>query len=167
MKSILAFSLVGLLSTAIPPGAFFDTSGTPKTLWSVSKGRPLVVVVTKGYWCPACMAQLAILESTKIRKLGAVVVGLNQDHPQLNQEVKEQLEIDFSILSDPEGKWLRQRKLWDEEREHPIPALLFFDHCGDLVYERKGRTPGEPDDELIFEVIKRIQKTKRDCPNFT
>ena len=167
MKIAAVTLLVGLLSGILPPGAFFDSQGKPKTLWSMSKGQPLVVIVTKGYWCPSCMAQLALLDTKQIHRQRATVVGLNQDHPGLNYEVEEQLELNFPILSDPEGKWLQQRGLWDEEKEHPIPAILFFDHCGDLVYERKGRTPGELDDDLILEVIKKIQQTKRDCPNFT
>ena len=80
--------------------------------------------------------------------------------------MKKQLELQIPLLSDPEGQWLKKMKLWDEAQNPPIPAILFFDHCGDLVYERKGRRPGAPDDNLILEVLKRIQETKRDCPNF-
>lgn len=164
-SSILGLTLLTLQS--LPPGAFIDTQGELKTLWKIGKGKPMIVIVTKGYWCPTCLAQLAIIDKESIDKLKASVAVVNNDHPDVNAEVKTQLKLPYPLLTDPEAKWLMKRELWDKEGENPIPGILFFDKCGDLVYERKGRTPGDPDFELLFEVMKKIHETKRACTNFT
>ena len=164
-SSILGLTLLTLQS--LPPGAFIDTQGELKTLWKIGKGKPMIVIVTKGYWCPTCLAQLAIIDKESIDKLKASVAVVNNDHPDVNAEVKTQLKLPYPLLTDPEAKWLMKRELWDKEGESPIPGILFFDKCGDLVYERKGRTPGDPDFELLFEVMKKIHETKRACTNFT
>ena len=167
MGFVTLMSLTGILAAQAPVGGFLDSAAKPTTLWRASNAQPLVVIVTKGFWCPACMAQLALLDIKAIQKKGAKVVGLNSDNPKINSEVKRQLELTIPILSDPDGQWLKKMELWDDLEDHPLPAILFYDRCGDLVYERKGRRPGAPDDRLIFEVLKKIQETKRDCPNFT
>ena len=142
-------------------------AGADTTLKSAAGGRPTVVIVSKGHWCPICRDQLSSTgrRSAALESLGAYALGLSADSPKVNSEVSEALGLPFPILSDQGGEVLDALGLYSKRRKHAIPGLVFLDKCGDVAGVYKGRRPGSSQDLFIEERLRALLAQTRNCRN--
>jgi peroxiredoxin len=75
--------------------------------------RPLLVVWYRGSWCPFCRRQLVDLadELSRFAPSDLRVVAVSADPPEPIQKMKRELQLPFSLLSDPEKRLVNRCEL--------------------------------------------------------
>ena len=142
-----------------------DQRGEQTSLAAQADGKHLVLVVMKGHWCRVCVAQVqrfGQLAST-LKSLSARVVGLNADAPESNRKMAEDEGIDSPVLSDTTHEVLSALGLWLPREQHPLPAIVLFDRCGDEVARWVGRHPGDRPESDVIRVLRKLAEDKRVC----
>jgi peroxiredoxin len=96
-----------LLGLPAPDFELPDHQGRTCKLGDMLKRGPVVVVFYYGYYCNHCVSQLFDLNEDirYFRELGAEVVAISPDSPELTRErYKQYGEFAFAVLSDPQNK---------------------------------------------------------------
>lgn len=151
-------------SAALAAPAHARGPATLKDLQRIAAGRPLAVVVIKGYWCPACTDELQALSKRmkQVRAVGGAVVGLSTDDAGTNAAFKKRLGLDFPLLGDPSGRLMERWGMWMPSMGHPLPGLVFLPPCGDKVVRIPGRRPGLLQTGAVIEMLRTLGKDT-DC----
>jgi peroxiredoxin len=149
----------------IQDDGFVLPDGEKVSLSHMAQGTPLAVVVIKGHWCPVCTDQLKSLSrrSKEVRRTGGTVVGLSTEDAGTNRMLMEKHGLAFPMLGEPSARLLEHLGFWMPEMGHPMPGLIFLDHCGDFAGAKKGRRPGTSQDRLILETLKDLSRRDYAC----
>ena len=105
----------GLGTAGVPPGAakpgdalpdpeLLDVHGVPTTLAAVRAGKPAVIVLYRGAWCPYCNLALRAYQQDLVPVLdhrGIVLIAISPQKPDGSLSVQETNELSFTVLSDP------------------------------------------------------------------
>ena len=144
---------------------FVLPDGEKISLSHVARGAPLAVVVIKGHWCPVCTDQLESLSrrDREIRRTGGAVVGLSIEDAGTNRMLMDKHNLAFPILGEPSARLLEHLGFWMPKMGHPMPGVIFLDHCGDFAGAKKGRRPGQSQDRLILETLKDLSRRDYAC----
>ena len=102
------------MAVDLAPGARFpdldlpDHTGRPRTLSELSGGDPMVLLTSRGWWCPKeqrYMRELCKLQDEfEIAYARLVVVSV--DEPEVQSAFRAGLGARFTFLSDSERRWL-------------------------------------------------------------
>ncbi len=157
--------------------------GETFTLYEALKESPLVLFWYRGGWCPYCNMQLAYYQAydEEIKKMGAKMVGIAPENPQMGKETEEDNEIGFELLSDTNNTIARQYNivytvkptlyemmdkrfdLYDyyekNNRELPLTVLYVIDQQGFIQYafiDEDFTKRAEP--QQFLEVLKSLKK---------
>lgn len=145
MKSLaaavaLVLACGGAASLDRPPApeiSLPDTEGKMVTL-AEYRGRVVLVVFTRGAWCPACLEQLLQLERLKRKALrGVAVLVVAPDSPEDSRalvatvEKQRRVRLTHRFLSAPRGRTLN-RPAGEGEGKAPRlpPSLILVDPKG-------------------------------------
>ena len=163
LRRVLAWGVCALVAT----GAVTAQAEGPATLQDLQRlaaGRPLAVVVIKGFWCSACTDQLRDLSKhlDEVRRAGGAVVGLSADDAATNARFTRENGVDFPVLGDPTGRLMERFGMWMPTMGHPLPGLLFLPPCGDKVVRIPGRRPGLLQTGAAIEMLRRLRH-ETDC----
>ncbi len=122
MKSLLcflfliqsSFALEGLKVGAQAPQV--QMKSTEGEVIDLSSSTPTVLVFYRGAWCPYCMKQLKDISSDLAPKLRgkARLVAISVDPRKVAAKMKERYVLNFDIVSDPEGKILKDFNIVNE-----------------------------------------------------
>ena len=68
-------------------------------------GRPAIVVVFLGSWCPYCRNELSRFRAALEQQHsdGITILGTSADPPEILAELKRRLDLPFELLTDPAG----------------------------------------------------------------
>jgi len=173
-RSIVSFPIAWVVAAVPAFGAggtyqrldLRDMQGDATSLAAQADGNALVVVVMKGHWCAVCRAQVQRFapHRAKLTELHAKVIGLNADSFRANREVVRQQAMDFPLISDPEHELLDQLGLWLPQAQHPMPAIVVFDACGEERARIVGRAPADRPELRVLELLSEIRTDKCDKP---
>ena len=92
------------LGLLIPDAELLDVHGTKTTLYAELAGRPAVVVLYRGAWCPYCNLTLRTYQQELLPQLlerGAVLVAVSPQKPDGSLSMQEKNALEFPVLSDP------------------------------------------------------------------
>jgi peroxiredoxin len=86
-----------------------DESGRPIAIAS-SDGRPTLVVVFRGSFCPYCRKQLSrfAAEATRFSPTDVRILAVSTDSPEAHARLKRALALPFPLLSDPDAIFAAQ-----------------------------------------------------------
>jgi peroxiredoxin len=91
------------LGAPIPDAQLLDVHGSTTTLRAAIAGRPAVVVLYRGAWCPYCNLTLRTYQQTLLPRLaerGAVLVAISPQKPDGSLSIQEKNELAFPVLTD-------------------------------------------------------------------
>ena len=128
-----------LLGQPAPDFTLNDTNAKPWTLSEKSKDGPVVLVFYYGYNCNHCVSQLFGLNEDieKFRELGATVVAVSADAPELTRErYKKYGAFAFPVLSDAGNKVAEAYGTFVASRTPGEDGDLMH---GTFVIDRRGR----------------------------
>ncbi len=89
---------------AMPDGDLLDVHGEPTTLAAARAGRPAVVVLYRGAWCPFCNIALRTYQrelAGELERRGVALVAVSPQRPDGSLTVQEEHGLAFAVLSDP------------------------------------------------------------------
>jgi peroxiredoxin len=88
----------------LPDAELIDAHGVSVMLDAARGGRPAVIVLYRGTWCPFCNLVLRTYQQDLVPTLGQRGVGLIAISPQKpdgSLSMQEKNELTFTVLSDP------------------------------------------------------------------
>jgi peroxiredoxin len=89
---------------AMPDGELLDVHGAPTSLAAVRDGRPAVVVLYRGAWCPYCNITLRAYQSQLVQPLGrrgVALIAVSPQAPDGSLTAQETDQLTFEVVSDP------------------------------------------------------------------
>jgi peroxiredoxin len=110
-----------------------DISGQLVRLSDLLAKGPVIVSFYRGQWCPFCSLELIALQRslTEVDAVGASLVAISPNKPDVSLETVENLELTFPVLSDYDNKVAKQFNLVFEMTEENVE-----------LYEAMGRDIG-------------------------
>jgi peroxiredoxin len=89
---------------AMPDGELLDADGAATTLAASRDGRPAVVVLYRGAWCPYCNLTLRAYQAQLADELsgrGVALVAVSPQKPDGSRATQAGNELSFTVVSDP------------------------------------------------------------------
>ena len=89
---------------ALPDAELLDVLGASTTLAAARAGRPAVIVLYRGTWCPYCNLALRTYQQDLVPLLdhrGIVLIAISPQKPDGSMTMQEKNELTFAVLSDP------------------------------------------------------------------
>jgi peroxiredoxin len=81
------------------------------SLTEARSGRPAVVVLYRGAWCPFCNIALKVYRDRlqgSLRERGIELIAISPQRPDGSMTMKEKHDLDFAVLSDPGNQIARR-----------------------------------------------------------
>lgn len=91
------------IGAPIPDAQLLDVHRSTTTLHAAIAGRPAVVVLYRGAWCPYCNLTLRTYQQTLLPELserGAVLIAISPQKPDGSLSMQEKHDLAFPVLSD-------------------------------------------------------------------
>jgi len=103
-----------------------NVTGEPVSLYEVLKHGPAVVSFYRGGWCPFCNLELHALQLRlpEIRALGATLIGISPETPDMAMGAIDEHQLEFEVLSDLGNRTARQYGLLFTVYEEMRPLYL-------------------------------------------
>ncbi|MEU6586775.1 peroxiredoxin-like family protein [Nocardia sp. NPDC046763] len=95
---------VAQAGTAIPDADLLDVHGNPTSLYAALAGKPAVLVIYRGAWCPYCNLALRAYQEQLAPALierGIGLIALSPQKPDGSLTMAEKNDLTFTVLSDP------------------------------------------------------------------
>ena len=95
---------VAVAGTPMPDGGLLDVEGNPTTLTAVRAGRPAVVVLYRGAWCPYCNVTLKTYQEKVVGELdarGIVLIAVSPQKPDGSLTMQQKHDLTYAVVSDP------------------------------------------------------------------
>lgn len=154
------------LPYAAPDFALTDSAtGATKKL-SDFRGRWLVLYFYPKDDTPGCTVEACSLRDARdeLTALGAEVVGISKDEPSAHEKFKTKYNLNFSLLSDPDGTTIEHYGAWGKKmfgREGILRKTFLIDPEG-MVQKVYGRvTPIGHGDQVVQELRRLSGQDKR------
>lgn len=90
--------------TELPDGKLLDVHGAATSLSAARGGRPAVVVLYRGDWCPFCNLTLRTYQHELVPALagqGVPLIAISPQKPDGALTMQEKNDLTFTVLSDP------------------------------------------------------------------
>jgi peroxiredoxin len=97
--------------TLLPDGKLLTASEAITTLAEVRDGRPAVVVLYRGAWCPFCNLTLRTYETelaATLQARGVALIAVSPQRPDGAATMEQTNGLSFTVLSDPANQLARQ-----------------------------------------------------------
>lgn len=91
----------------LPDPELLDVHGVSTTLAAARNGRPAVIVLYRGAWCPYCNLALRTYQQDLVPLLDdleIVLIAISPQKPDGSMTMQEKNELSFTVLSDPGNK---------------------------------------------------------------
>ena len=160
-----------LLGRPAPDFTLNDYLGQPWNLAEQLARGPVLVVFYLGYSCNACVHHLVELDADleRFRELGAQVVAVSADPPELTRERFEQYGVlGFPVLADPGHKVAERFGTFrpavvapsgeEVEPEQLLHAAFIIDRQTGVFWTHRGDAPFRSSMALLYE-INRLRST--------
>lgn len=98
------------VGTRLPDVTLRSSEGEPVRLLDEAAGKPTVLVIYRGGWCPYCSRHLAAIQEAhpQVEELGFQVIGISPDRPEALRETIEKQSIGYPLLSDSDMELARE-----------------------------------------------------------
>ncbi len=139
-----------------------DTAGLPHSLADYH-GKWLVLYFYPKDDTPGCTTEACSFRDARdtLTELGAKVVGISKDEPALHEQFKTKYNLNFTLLSDPEGKIIEAYGAWGKKmfgREGILRKTFIISPEGHVVKAYGRVTPLGHGDQVVEE-LKQLQMT--------
>jgi peroxiredoxin len=128
----------------VPDFRLPDVDGNLVGLADLHQGRPLVIMFFRGEFCPTARRDLSTYSNvySRIQALGAELVGISADSTQNHQRLRDDLWIQFPLLSDTDftvstayGVY-KSDDVGEGPEPHGEPALFIVDADSRIAYSQ-------------------------------
>jgi peroxiredoxin len=111
---------------SIPDFTLPDATGKSVQLYDRLNNGPVVLSFYRGGWCPFCNLELQALQSRlpDIQALGASLIGISPETPDISLTTSEKHQLEFDVLSDIGNRTARDFGLLFTVYEEMRPLYL-------------------------------------------
>ncbi|HEY0965687.1 MAG TPA: peroxiredoxin [Candidatus Saccharimonadales bacterium] len=125
------------------------------------KGKWLVLYFYPKDDTPGCTTEACSFRDARdeLTQLGAEVVGISKDEPNSHEKFKTKYNLNFTLLSDPEGKTINEYGAWGKKmfgREGILRKTFIIDPEG-MVRKVYGRATPLGHGEQVTAELKKLQ----------
>ena len=115
-----------IVGEAIPQFSLPNANGERVSIADYVKNGPVVLSFYRGGWCPFCNLEFKALSDAlpEINSLGASLIGISPETPDVAQETVSKHNIHFEVLSDVGNEVIRKFGLLTEVYEEMRPLYL-------------------------------------------
>ncbi|OYX53525.1 thioredoxin-dependent thiol peroxidase [Candidatus Saccharibacteria bacterium 32-50-13] len=143
-----------------PSFTLSDETGTKHSLVDY-RGRWVVVYFYPKDDTPGCTIEACAMRDARdeLTNLGAEVIGISKDEPDAHEKFKAKYNLNFTLLSDPEGQVINAYGAWGKKqfgREGILRKTFIINPDGQVVKVYGRVTPLGHGDQ----VIKELQRLK-------
>lgn len=143
-----------------PEFTLTDEDGKPHSLADF-RGQWLVLYFYPKDDTPGCTTEACSLRDARddLTALGAHVVGVSKDEASAHEKFKTKYNLNFTLLSDPEGKVIEAYGAWGKKmfgREGILRKTFIIDPEGQVVKVYGRVTPLGHGDQVVAE-LKKLQ----------
>ncbi len=126
-----------LIGSEVPDLTLPDPKGEMISLSEIA-GQNTLIVFYRGGWCPFCSAELSAIAEIEeeLYEKGITIVGISPDSPEYLQKSLNELNTEFSLLSDSDMMVSKAFGIAFRENEETVNQLREF---GMDIKERSGR----------------------------
>ncbi len=92
------------VGSPLPDAALSDIHGDPTTVAATAAGRPAVVVLYRGAWCPYCNLTLRAYQQQLVPELarrGVALIAVSPQKPDGSLTMQQTHALSYAVLSDP------------------------------------------------------------------
>lgn len=144
-----------------PQFTLIDEDGKPHSLADF-RGQWLVLYFYPKDDTPGCTTEACSLRDARddLTALGAQVVGVSKDEASAHEKFKTKYNLNFTLLSDPEGKVIEAYGAWGKKmfgREGILRKTFIIDPEGQVVKVYGRVTPLGHGDQVVAE-LKKLQE---------
>jgi peroxiredoxin len=150
-----------LLAERAPEFALADNAGKKWQLKELLAGGPVLLVFYYGYHCNHCVSQLFDLNEDVplFRELGACVVAISADPPELTRRRFEQYgPFAFPVLSDPGNVVAQAYRVFTPaqagKKEDLLHGTFVIDRDGIVQWVQVGDAPFSGNQTLLYQLAK-------------
>ena len=123
----------------IPNFALLNTNNQNIESKNLLTNKPIVLIFYRAGWCPFCNTHLSEVQNIEkdILKLGFQIIAISTDKPEKLQETTQKLNLNYTLLSDPECVVAAKFGIafWAGENwKLPVPSLYVIDKKGIINY---------------------------------
>ncbi len=127
------------------------------------KGKWLVLYFYPKDDTPGCTVEACSLRDARddIAELGAEIIGVSKDEASAHEKFKAKHSLNFTLLSDPEGKTIEAYGAWGKKqfgKEGILRKTFIIDPTG-VVRKVYGRVTPLGHGEQVIEELKKLQST--------
>lgn len=99
-----------LIGEKFPDISLLSPYGVEQNISELTEDQPAVILVYRGGWCPYCNAHLSDIQSAEqdIINLGYRIFAVSPDSPENLISTTEKKDLNYTLLSDPEGLLIRE-----------------------------------------------------------
>lgn len=128
------------------------------------RGKWLVLYFYPKDDTPGCTTEACSFRDARdvLTELGAEVVGISKDEPALHEQFKTKYNLNFKLLSDPQGKVIDAYGAWGKKmfgREGILRKTFIISPEGQVV-KAYGRVTPLGHGEQVVEELKRLQAAR-------
>lgn len=135
----------GSVGDAFPDPELIAADGTTTSITAARGGRPAVVVLYRGAWCPYCSLALRVYRDELLPSLserGVELIAISPQTPDGSLSMQEKLDLAFPVLSDPGNRIARALGVLVQPSEDA--RKLQLEHGLDLTRVNADGTTGIP-----------------------
>ncbi|MEK6820928.1 MAG: thioredoxin-dependent thiol peroxidase [archaeon] len=139
-----------------PNFSLYDTEGKTVTL-SQLKGKKVVLYFYPRDDTPGCTAEACEFRDNlaRVKRKDALVFGVSKDTMESHQKFSKKYELNFPLLSDPEGKMIEAYGAWGEKSLYGkkfmgiIRSTVIIDEDGNILKHFPKVTPKGHAEEVL------------------
>lgn len=143
-----------LIGESIPEATLKAPDASSHKTSEILAEKPTVLLIYRGGWCPFCNAHLSEIQSiqSEVLELGYQIVAVSPDSPENLAATDEKDQLDYSLYSDADGKFIQSLGIAFKAPERysgmllkksdglndgflPVPSLFIVDPAGEIQFE--------------------------------
>ena len=107
-------------------------------------------------------SQLVELQKNKklFSKFHGDIYAVSRATKEQHNQLKKELQLDFTLVSDPELKISKKAKLVDKSAHQSLNGYAIFDKKGNVIYKEEVNTFGEEAEGIIYFALQQIDDKK-------
>lgn len=139
-----------------------STDGSKFALSQAWNGGLTILTFYRGDSCPVCNMYLHTLNEHvgRFNDVGAQIVAISSDKPELERQTVEKHGLAFPVLSDPERQAVDAYDVVFNEKEgHAEPAVFLISSEGSIIYESIASGPlGRPTVDDLLSIVQMVNR---------
>jgi peroxiredoxin len=117
-----------LIGESVPDISVVSAAGTSEKLTAIASGKPSVLLIYRGGWCPYCNRHLSDIQTVEdsVIALGYQIIAISPDSPENLKVTTEKDQLKYRLYSDASGELIKALGIAFRAPERSLARLLDY-----------------------------------------